>query len=81
MLGNIVMSRHGFAHHALLQATPEEAWVGPHLRTTFSPAQPRSRLSATFSQATTASSWGFREQGGQARPLLPSPLKPLSDKK
>jgi len=68
MLGNIVMSRHGFAHHALLQATPEEAWVGPHLR-------------ATFSQATTASSWGFREQGGQARPLLPSPLKPLSDKK
>jgi len=33
MLGSIVTSRHGFAHHALLQATPEEAWLGPHLRT------------------------------------------------
>jgi hypothetical protein len=49
------------------------AWLGPHLRTTFSPAQPRSRWSATLSQATTASSCGFREQGGPSQATLTFP--------
>jgi hypothetical protein len=82
MLGNIVTSGRRFTHYALLQIISEEAWLAHQLRTTFSPAQPRSRWSATFSQATTASPWGFREQvrtePGLSYPPLP---KPLNDKK
>jgi len=70
-----VLQNHDLA--PMLRVLHAEAWLGYHLRTTFSPAQPRSRWSATFSQATTVLSWGFREQGGpsQAHLTLLSPTR------
>lgn len=63
----------------LADYTPQRvAWLGPQLRTTFSPTQPRSRLGATFSQSTTALSQGFREHRGLTRLASPPFLNPPS---
>src|SRR4029077_14430905 len=57
VLGDVVTSGRGFAHHALLQATSEEAWLDPH----------------GARRTTTVLSWGFREQGWPSQATLTFP--------